>query len=234
MAIAGARNVRATMVESLQPDPELEAAFWHRGKQRVVGLDEVGRGCLAGPVVAAACVLPPSFVPPLPVRDSKQLTRAQRELLAQVILEHAIAVTIGAASHREVDRLNVRRATALAMARALRRLGEWDHVFYDGLPMPEFSSPCFTAVVNGDERCLSIACAAIVAKVTRDRLMARLARRFPFYGWERNAGYGTAEHLAALEAQGVSPFHRRTFSPVGLSLNATHPRQSCSDQDLER
>ncbi len=186
--------------------------------RRVVGLDEVGRGCLAGPVVAAACVLPPGFVPPFPVRDSKQLSRAQRELLARMVLEHASAVAIGAASHREVDLLNVRRATVLAMQRALRRLGEWDHVLYDGLPMPELPPPRFTAVVNGDELCLSIACAAVVAKVTRDRLMARLARRFPGYGWEHNAGYGTVEHLAALEQYGPSPFHRRTFAPVRLSL----------------
>ncbi len=226
--------MRVATAEATQPNTELEMILWHRGMRRVVGLDEVGRGCLAGPVVAAACVLPPGFIPPLPVRDSKQLSRAQRELLVRVILEHAVAVAVGAASHREVDRLNVRRATVLAMQRALRRLGDWDHALYDGLPMPELPPPRFTAVVNGDERCLSIACAAIVAKVTRDRLMARLTCRFPAYGWERNAGYGTPEHLAALEIHGLSPFHRRTFAPVRLCLDGNDRRETCSDQDLDR
>lgn len=200
---------------TVSPTLEFEGALWSRGYRLVAGVDEVGRGCLAGPVVVAACVLPPGTVPPFPVRDSKQLSRAKRDMLYTAISRFALRIALGAASHREVDLLNVRRATVLAIRRALRRLGAYDHVLYDGVALPELAdSDRFTAVVGGDERCVSIACAAIVAKVTRDRLMERLARRFPAYAWERNAGYGTPDHLAALEAVGPSPFHRRSFAPV--------------------
>jgi ribonuclease HII len=201
------------------PSIERERVLWDAGLHRVVGLDEVGRGSLAGPIVAAACVLPPERIPPFTVRDSKLLSRAQRQRLARAIGEYAHVVTLGAASHWEVDTLNPLRASALAMLRALRRVPQWDYVLYDGLPLSELALPRCTAVVDGDEHCVSIACAAIVAKVIRDQLMERLARRFPAYRWDRNAGYGTAEHLEALQRHGPSPYHRRTFASVRLSLN---------------
>lgn len=196
----------------VRPSFHHEAPLWAAG-QLVVGVDEVGRGALAGPVVAAACLLPPWVTLPVDVFDSKQMTRPQRERAFHVIRQCGI-VAVGAASHREIDRYDIRRATAVAMWRALQRLPHWDVLLYDGLPMHEFSQPGMHALVDGDQRCLSIACAAIVAKVIRDDLMARLARRYPVYGWDENAGYGTARHRQALEQYGPSPFHRRSFAPI--------------------
>lgn len=195
----------------------LEDGFWARGVQRVAGVDEAGRGPLAGPVLAAAVILPPG-VRIEGVDDSKRLRPAVRERLAVEIERVALAFAVGAASAREVDRLNILRATHLAMRRALDRLRvPPDHVIVDGLPVPLLGE-AQTAVVEGDRRVHSIACASILAKVTRDRLMCRLAARYPGYGWERNAGYGTPEHLDALARLGPTPHHRRSFSPVQLSL----------------
>lgn len=207
--------------ESSLPSLALERELWGQGLRRVAGVDEVGRGCVAGPVIAAACILPPGLSDIPGVRDSKRLTAAQRARLAVEIERCAVAVALGGASRREVDRLNVRVASLLAMQRALARLGGWDHALYDGLPMPEMAAEPATAVVGGDATCLSIACAAIVAKVARDALMERLGRRHPEYGWERNMGYGTAAHLAALREYGPTPFHRTTFAPVRDLLAAS-------------
>jgi ribonuclease HII len=201
-------------VERVDPATDLEREHWSNGLLLVAGVDEVGRGCLAGPVVAAACVLPPGLDALPGVRDSKQLTSGQRQELLPVIFETALSIGVGAASRAEIDRLNVRRASVLAMQRALTRLGDWHHALLDGPLGSEFEPERHTGVIDGDATCLSIACASIVAKVTRDRLMVRLARRHPEFGWERNAGYGTAEHLAALRALGPTPHHRRTFRPV--------------------
>ena len=177
----------------------------------IAGVDEVGRGPLAGPVVACAIVMPPDARAIAGVADSKQLPAAERVRLARLIRRHALAVGIGAASTREVDALNIYHATVLAMRRALRRLSVApDHVLVDGVPLRTLGVP-HTAVVGGDGCCYSIACASIVAKVTRDRLMTALARRYPGYAWERNAGYGTPAHRAGLLAHGLSPHHRRSF-----------------------
>jgi ribonuclease HII len=152
------------------------------------------------------------------VDDSKKLTAAERERLATRIHERALAVGIGAASVREIDRINIYHAAVLAMRRALRRLPMTpDHVLVDGNPIRTLGVE-HTAVVGGDACCHSIACASIVAKVTRDRLMRALARRHPHYRWETNAGYGTAEHHAGLASYGLTPHHRRSFSPVQLAL----------------
>ncbi len=193
---------------------EIERGFWSRGVRALAGIDEVGRGPLAGPVVAAAVVIGPErFV--RGADDSKRLAARRREELAEEILATCSAVGIGAASAREVDRLNVRRATALAMQRALRRLPiRPEHLLVDGLPVPELGLGAQTAVVGGDATVHCIACASIVAKVTRDRLMSRLAARHPQYGWERNKGYGTLEHREALRRFGVTPHHRQSFQPV--------------------
>jgi ribonuclease HII len=180
----------------------------------LAGIDEVGRGPLAGPVVACAVVMAPDARAIRGVDDSKKLDRADRERLASRIRERALAVGIGAASVREIDRINIYHAAVLAMRRALGRLPVIpDHVLVDGNPIRTLGVE-HTAVVGGDACCHSIACASIVAKVTRDRLMRALARRHPHYHWETNAGYGTPEHHAGLASHGLTPHHRRSFSPV--------------------
>lgn len=181
----------------------------------IAGVDEVGRGPLAGPVVACAIVMPPDRRALAGVDDSKQLDAATREALTTKIRQHALVVALGAASVREIERLNIYHATVLAMQRALAKvapaLGQVPHhVLVDGKPLRTLGVP-HTAIVKGDAKCYAIACASIVAKVTRDRLMHRLAERYPGYAWERNAGYGTPQHLAALAVQGLTPHHRRTF-----------------------
>jgi len=181
----------------------------------VAGVDEVGRGPLAGPVVACAVVMPPDARAIAGVDDSKRLTAAERERLERLIRRRALAVAVGAASAREIDRLNIYHATVLAMRRALARLERLlgvvpHHVLLDGKPIRTLGVE-HTAVVGGDAKVHAIACASIVAKVTRDRLMTALARRRPGYAWERNAGYATVAHRAGLAALGMTPHHRRSF-----------------------
>lgn len=195
----------------------LERELWAAGADRVAGVDEAGRGPLAGPVVAAAVVFRPEVRVP-GVTDSKRLPESVREELVVEIRRRALFIGVGAASPREVDRLNILRASHLAMRRALSRLPEPpQHVLVDGLPA-ELGCE-HTAVVDGDARSYTIACASIVAKTTRDRLMKRLAPRYPRYGWETNVGYGTPEHVDALGDLGPTPHHRRSFVPVQLSLD---------------
>lgn len=198
----------------VEPDTLLEQELWLSGRLRVAGVDEVGLGPVAGPVLAAACILPPSCSPIRGVRDSKTLSPSQRERLFTEIIRQAASVAVGAASVDEIEQLNVLGASRLAMRRALAKVGSLDHVLVDGRPIPGWAPGCYTAIVNGDASVYSIACASIVAKVIRDRLMAQLARRFPGYGWERNAGYSTREHLEALRTLGPTPLHRRSFGPV--------------------
>lgn len=198
------------------PDRTAEAVLWERGLSRVVGIDEAGMGALAGAVVAAAVLTHPGE-PAIPgVRDSKMLSAARRVLLAERIHREAAAVGIGAASPAEIGRLGIRHATHLAMRRAIGRIPAPDHVLVDGLPAPELGAILgpFTAIVRGDASSYPIACASIVAKVTRDALMDRLSLRYPGYGWDRNAGYGTADHLAALARLGPTVVHRAGFAPV--------------------
>ena len=202
----------------LVPDLQMEAALWAQGVTRVAGVDEVGLGSLSGPVVAAAVVIPPGCAPLPGVRDSKTLSAEARLLLYHAIRGQALAVGVGAASVAEIDRLNVLRATHTAMARALAYVAPCEHALIDGRPVRTLDlGPC-TAIVDGDASCYAIACASIVAKVVRDRLMRLLALRFPGYGWERNAGYGTPKHLDALRRLGVTPLHRRSFAPVRAVL----------------
>jgi ribonuclease HII len=205
------------------PSLARERDAWARGLL-LVGVDEVGRGPLAGPVVAAAVSFPPAAPRIRGIRDSKVLPPAKRVALADLILARAASVGLAAASVREIRRLNIRRATALAMRRALARaLGRppvrGHHTFarvlvvVDGLPVPELGC-AHEALVDGDALCYSIAAAGIVAKTVRDRLMGRLARRYPDYGWEANMGYGTPDHLAALARRGPTAHHRLEWSPV--------------------
>ena len=184
----------------------------------LAGVDEVGRGPLAGPVLACAVVMPPDARAIRGVDDSKELTAPERERLARRIRERAIGIGIGAASVREIDRINIYHASVLAIRRAIKRLPVTpDHVLIDGNPVRSLGVE-HTAVVGGDACCHSIACASIVAKVTRDRLMRALARRHPHYRWETNVGYGTADHHAGLASHGITAHHRRSFSPVQLAL----------------
>lgn len=198
----------------------------------IAGIDEVGRGPLAGPVVACAVIMPPESKAIGGVDDSKALSAAERVRLAAKIRERAVAVGLGAASVREIDRVNIYHATVLAMRRALGRLATTpDHVLVDGKEIRTLAVP-HTAIVGGDRRCYSIACASILAKVTRDRLMVALARRYPDYHWDRNVGYGTPEHWSRLFAHGLSPHHRHSFvkaRQLSLDLEAELPEQVIAD-----
>jgi ribonuclease HII len=199
------------------PRPTLarERALRAAGARYVAGVDEVGRGPLAGPVIAAAVILPLERRSWRGLRDSKLMTAAQRDEAAVRIRRHAVAWALGAASVREIERHNILRASVRAMRRALARLPvRPDHVLVDGNPVPDLGC-AHEAIVGGDNRSLSIAAASVLAKVTRDRLMVALAARYPAFGWERNKGYATAAHLAAIGAIGPCPHHRRSFEPVG-------------------
>ncbi len=198
-----------------------ERATWQVG-QLLIGVDEVGRGPLAGPVVAAAVVFPAGHRAIRGVRDSKLVKCVdERESLALAIRTQATAWGLGAASVREIAAINIRRATALAMRRALVRCRATmpadtrAQLFVDGLPMPELGEP-HHALVKGDAHCHAIAAAALLAKCARDRLMRSLARRRPGYGWETNVGYGTGHHVAALRRLGLTPHHRTLFCDTAL------------------
>jgi ribonuclease HII len=203
----------------LRPSLKRERVAW-AGELLLVGVDEAGRGPLAGPVVAAAVVFPPGCRAIRGLRDSKILPAPIRERLALRIRQQALAFGVGAASAREIDRVNIRVATAIAMRRAIRSLlrrsevGSRPHcILIDGLPLPEVGYP-HDALVDGDARCQSVAAAAIIAKTTRDHLMHLLAGRYPDYGWETNVGYGTPEHHVGLFLHGPTRHHRLTFAPL--------------------
>lgn len=201
------------------PDYALEAA--HGGL--VVGIDEVGRGPLAGPVVASAVAFkaPPSETLSSLLDDSKKLTARRRMLAYEALMaDEQALIGIGAASVAEIQRINIAQACYLAMRRALSRLGRTpDLALVDGKHAPKLPCP-IKMVIGGDGISLSIAAASIIAKVTRDRLMARLAVRHDAYGWERNAGYGTAAHMQGLKLRGVTPHHRRGFAPIRNMIEA--------------
>jgi ribonuclease HII len=194
------------------PDYQFETRLLAAGARRVAGVDEAGRGPLAGPVVAAAVVLRVDGIPD-GLNDSKLLSAARREALHARLMGCA-EVGVGIASVEEIDTLNILRAAHLAMLRALAALPAVCHALIDGNMIPR-DIPCpAEAVVRGDGRCLSIAAASIVAKCVRDRIMVDLAQQHPGYGWETNAGYATAAHQAALRNLGATPHHRRSFAPV--------------------
>jgi ribonuclease HII len=218
----------------MAPRPTLarERAVW-ADEQLLVGVDEVGRGPLAGPVVAAAVVFPTGCPAIRGLRDSKILPASVRARLAKRIVGRALAFGVGAASAHEIDRYNIRVASAIAMRRAIARLirrsslapypigqkcraceeGLRYRIIIDGLPLPELGY-AHDALVDGDARCQSISAAAILAKTVRDRLMHSLAARHPGYGWDTNVGYGTEEHQEGLRMQGPTKHHRLTFAPL--------------------
>ncbi len=196
-----------------------ERKAWAAYGPRVAGVDEVGRGPLAGPVVAAAVVLPGPVIP-AGVRDSKALSAQARERLAAALRAlPGIQISISSVDAGEIDRIHILRATHAAMRAALLGLDPPpDFVLVDGLPVRDLPFPS-QAIVKGDAKCASIAAASIVAKVHRDRFMQEMDRRYPGYGFGRNMGYGTREHLTALKALGPCPIHRRSFAPVARALS---------------
>ncbi|MFW0777103.1 MAG: ribonuclease HII [Rickettsiales bacterium] len=198
----------------LIPDLSIEATC----KGIVAGVDEAGRGPWAGPVVAAAAILDASNLPP-GINDSKKLTAKRREALFDSILENA-QTGVGIATVEEIDEHNILAASMIAMQRAVEALNTHvDMALIDGNKAPKLSCPCQT-IVKGDAKSLSIAAASIIAKVTRDRMMAELAEQFPGYGWESNAGYGTKTHQKGLAELGITPHHRKSFAPIRTIIEA--------------
>ncbi len=207
---------------------KLRRSLFEAGWQRIAGVDEVGVGPLAGPVVAAAVILPEHVELP-GINDSKKLSRGAREKLDLAIRERALAISIGEVSHLEIDQLNIYRASLEAMRRAVVMLDPApDYCLVDARTIPGTpgEAPAFTqqALIHGDAIDGSIAAASIVAKVYRDRIMLELDTRYPGYGFARHMGYGTAFHLEALERLGASPVHRRSFAPVSAVQRQTARR----------
>jgi ribonuclease HII len=203
-------------VPVIVPHLRAERGLWRQGRLRVCGVDEVGMGALCAPVVAAAVLVRPNCHKIAGVRDSKTLSAGQRERLVGQIKRRVLAWGVGAASVAEIERLNIYHASHLAMRRALARIPQYDHVLVDGRKIVGFQDQVgpYTSIIDGDASSYAIACASIIAKVTRDRLMARLAIRYPGYGWEHNAGYTTRDHVTGLRDLGLTPHHRRTYARI--------------------
>jgi ribonuclease HII len=199
--------------ETIGPDFRIESRFLRQGVWPVAGVDEVGRGPLAGPVAAAAVILDPARLP-RGIDDSKALKQKEREAAFERIMECAVAVGVAFVTPAEIDAMNIRQATLAAMTRAVAGLSRAPaFVLVDGSDPPKLRCPC-RAIVKGDASTLSIAAASIVAKVARDAMMRRLGALYPDYGFETNVGYGAPRHLAALRANGPTPAHRLSFAPL--------------------
>jgi ribonuclease HII len=189
---------------------EIELSLWAKGIRTIAGIDEAGRGPLAGPVVAAAVVFPSGTIIK-GVEDSKKLTEKKREELFPMIKDQALSVGIGIVSHEVIDRINILQATILAMHKAIDELTvKPDFVIVDGNSF-RHDTYSFQNIIDGDEKSFTIAAASIIAKVTRDRLMAEYSVRFPLYGFARHKGYGTKQHLDAIRQHGLCEIHRRSF-----------------------
>jgi ribonuclease HII len=214
-------SLQRKMPQSKKQAPTLleEMALFEQGYSFIAGLDEAGRGCLAGPVVAAAVILPLEDSEAIMARlvgvnDSKQLTPAQREHLYDVIMEYTVSVGVGVGSVEIIDERNILNATKHTMRQALLQLSPPPQaLLLDALLLPGIALPQ-RSIIKGDARCLSIASASIIAKVTRDRLMVKLHEEYPAYSFDQHKGYGTPAHLEALRCHGATPHHRRSFSPV--------------------
>lgn len=190
----------------------------HSGYTLEAGVDEVGRGCLAGPVVAAAVILPHDYQHPL-LNDSKKLTKKLREQLQGEITKDAVAWAIGEASPMEIDKINILQATYLAMHRALEALQQQpEYLLVDGNRFKPYKQVPYTCMVKGDGRFLSIAAASVLAKTYRDELMCKLAEEHPHYSWEQNAGYPTKAHRQGIAEHGVTPYHRQSFALLPRQL----------------
>lgn len=202
--------------EKLQEMLAYERRAWAHGKEFIAGVDEVGRGPLAGPVVSAAVILPEDFNI-VGINDSKQLSLAKRNELFDIIQEKALAVGVGIKDAAVIDQVNIYEASKLAMLEAIEQMPiQPDHLLVDAMTLPLPISQ--ESIIKGDAKSVSIAAASIIAKVTRDRMMEEYDVMYPGYGFPNNAGYGTKEHLTALEDLGVTPIHRRSFAPVREAL----------------
>lgn len=196
--------------KKIPPLLEIEHLIWSRGVQYLAGVDEAGRGPLAGPVVAAAIIFPPYFFIP-GVKDSKRISAKKREELYPLLVEASVSYGIGIVSHKEIDRINIRQATFKAMRKALGSLKiKPEYIIFDGYELPEKLFPQ-EAIVGGDRHSFTIAAASIIAKVTRDRIMLEYHHHYPNYGFDRHKGYGTAFHREMIQKYGPSPIHRRSF-----------------------
>ncbi|MBL4952664.1 ribonuclease HII [Neobacillus sp. OS1-32] len=191
---------------------QYERKFWFQGYQLIAGVDEVGRGPLAGPVMAAAVILPDNFYLP-GIDDSKKLSEKKREEYAEIIKREAVSVSIAQIQADEIDEINIYEATKKAMKSAIASLHiQPDFLLIDAMPlMTPYPSE---SIIKGDAQSISIAAASIVAKTTRDKLMKEISLSYPEYGFEHNMGYGTKEHLQAIKKYGITPYHRKSFSPI--------------------
>lgn len=203
------KNMAANFTEMRRYENEAKA----NGYQFIAGVDEAGRGPLAGPVIAAAVILPADFIL-LGLNDSKQLTEEQRERFFEIIKAKAISYGIGIVSNEQIDKMNILEATKLAMLQAIHDLNPCpDHVLIDAVALPGLECTS-QPLIKGDASSVSIAAASIIAKVTRDRLMKKIHREYPMYDFNKNMGYGTKKHMENLKEYGASPYHRRSFAPV--------------------
>lgn len=211
-------KARQVALQAFHQRFKFENYYWRHGCRYVAGMDEVGRGPLAGPVVTCAVILDNSF-DLVGVTDSKQLTRHEREELYLQIVNEAVEVSIAVNDREKIDQLNIYAATQDAMMRSARTLHHRpDHLIVDAVPLPELAVPQ-TTLIKGDQKSISVAAASIVAKEYRDHLMRDYDRIYPGYGFAENMGYGTKQHLAGLKRLGACPIHRRSFSPVPEYLN---------------
>jgi ribonuclease HII len=211
--IEAAQAKQAKLAEQWEEMTKYERLFRSQGKTHVFGVDEVGRGPLAGPVVACAVCLPADFSLP-GLNDSKKVPPAMREAFYEIITRDAVAIGIGVVSAERIDEINILQATREAMRTAIENAAvQPDICLIDAVQLPDVPFEQLP-IIGGDAKSVSIAAASIVAKVTRDRLMTEYAKQYPAYGFEHNAGYGTAEHLRALQTYGPCPIHRRTFTGV--------------------
>ncbi len=216
---------------SIQENNELykfEEELYDAGSKLICGVDEVGRGPLAGPVVVAACILPP-FLRIKGINDSKKLSEKKREELYKIIIKEALAYKVVYISEEDVDSLNIYQATKKGMLEAIAELDiKPDHCLIDAMPLGELDIP-HTSIIHGDARCASIAAASIIAKVERDHFMEKMDIKYPNYGFKKHKGYGTKAHLDALEKYGPCAIHRRTYSPVSKYFS----KQLTLDLDLD-
>jgi len=200
----------------MKPTLKYEKRYWDAGQKVVCGVDEVGRGSWAGPMYVGAVVFNTGHKPIDGIQDSKKLTPAKREKLHKEIIENALAYSIGVVQHYEVDNYGLTLATKMAVERALESLGvQVDILLFDGLKIPGLDA---LAIPKGDEVCYSISCASIIAKVERDRHISSIPEA-EIYGFERNKGYGTIEHLELIKKHGVSDIHRKSFKPIKMLLS---------------
>ena len=179
----------------------------------IAGVDEVGRGSLVGPVYAAAVILKKSINKKI-LKDSKKLTKSQRETLAKYIKKNSIW-SVGKASVKEIEKINILQASLLAMKRAILKLNKKpSHILIDGNKLPDIKNYHINSVIRGDQKIPSISAASIIAKVTRDKMICNLGKKFKGYSWDKNCGYGTKQHLKAIKNLGITSHHRKTFSPI--------------------